>query len=447
MSAASPARAAAVRALERVQADDAFADVALECEIGGRGLGPRDAALATELTFGTLRWQRYLDWVLAPHSHRALDTLDLRVRILLRLAAYQIVFLDRVPAFAAVSDAVTLARERARPGIPEFVNAVLRAFARRGSREREPKLPPDPVEALATRWSYPTWLTARLIERWGEDEALALMRAMNERPPATLRVNTLRTTREELIARLARDEQLAARPGRWAPEGVTVEHGGAPAGWRSFADGAFAVQDEASMLVSRLLGPRPGETVADVCAAPGTKTTHLAQLMGNTGHIVAFDPQPARLARVTEASARLGVTIVETETGAVEEQASAWTERCDAVLVDAPCSNLGVLRRNPDVKWRRKPADIAEAARRQTVILAAAATMVRTGGRLVYATCSLEREENDDVVSAFLARRPDFARARPDGFPIDLDRDGVLRCLPHRHDTDGFTAVLLTRLP
>src|SRR5262249_42626456 len=153
----------------------------------------------------------------------------------------------------------------ARPGVPEFVNAVLRAFARRGVREREPALPADPVEALATRWSFPSWLTARWVERLGHDEALALMRAMNERPPLTLRANTLRLGREDLIARLAREEGLAAKPTRWAPEGVIVEHGGAPAGWRSFADGAFAVQDEAAMLVTRLLAPRPGETVADVC--------------------------------------------------------------------------------------------------------------------------------------------------------------------------------------
>src|SRR5262249_40298208 len=219
----------------------------------------------------------------------------------------------------------------------------------------------------------------------------------------------------------------------------------APSGWRSFADGAFAVQDEAAMLVTRMLGPRPGETVADVCAAPGTKTNHLAQLMDNRGRILAFDPQPARLARVTEASARLGVTIVETAAGTVEERASAWPAACDAVLVDAPCSNLGVPRRNPAVKGRRRPRDIAEAARRQADILGGAATMVRPGGRILYATCSLEPEENDDVVAAFLVVRPDFARTVPGEGPLPLDAHGVLRCLPHQHGTDGFTAVLLQR--
>jgi 16S rRNA (cytosine967-C5)-methyltransferase len=444
---ASPARAVALRVLERVEGEGAFADLALEGEIAAGALAARDAALATELTFGTLRWQRYLDWLLAPHSRRPLAALDAPVRALLRMTAYQIAFLARVPAFAAVSDAVTLARARANRGAPEFVNAVLRSFARRGAREREPAPPADPVEALATRWSHPTWLTRRWIERFGPDEAVALMRAMNERPPLTLRANTLRTTREALIQRLAAEEKLAARPTPLAPEGVRVKHGGAPSGWRSFADGAFAVQDEASMLVARLLEPQAGETVADACAAPGTKTAHLAQLMGNRGRIVAFDPQPARLARVTEAAARLGVTIVEAIDGAIEARAAAFAGGCDAVLVDAPCTNLGVLRRNPEVKWRRAPGDFAEAAGRQRRILSAAATMVRPGGRLVYATCSLEPEENDDVAAAFLAERRDFARDAPAACAIPLDAHGVLRCLPQRHDTDGFTAVRFRRAP
>jgi 16S rRNA (cytosine967-C5)-methyltransferase len=325
------------------------------------------------------------------------------------------------------------------------VNAVLRSFARRGVREREPAAPRDPVDALATRWSFPTWLAARWIERHGVDDATALMRALDERPPLTLRANALRTTRETLIERLAADEQLTARPTALAPDGVTVEHGGAPASWRSFADGLFAVQDEASMLVARLLAPRPGETIADVCAAPGTKTTHLAELMDDRGRIVALDPHPARLARVREAAARLGATIVETLPGAVEERAPALAATCDGVLVDAPCTNLGVLRRNPDVKWRRQSTDIGDASARQRSILDAAAGMVKAGGRLVYATCSLEPEENDAVTAAFLAGHGDFAIEAPDGFPLALDERGVLRCLPHRHGTDGFTAVRLRR--
>ena len=443
MRRAAPARAAAARVLERVATDAAFADLALEAELATRTLSPRDSALATELVFGTLRWQRYLDWILAPHAKRRLPALDARVLVILRMTAYQLVFLERVPPFAAVNDAVTLAP--ATPGIKAFVNAVLRSFARRGPREREPAPPRDATDALATRCSFPTWLAARWIARYGPEDAEALMRALNERPPLTLRANTLRVTREALAARLATEEGLAGRPTRWAPEGLVVGPGGAPASWRAFAEGLFAVQDEASMLVARLLAPAPGATIADVCAAPGTKTTHLAQLMEDRGRVLALDPQPARLARVREAAARLGIRSIEPLDGAVAALAPAFREACDGVLVDAPCSNLGVLRRNPDVKWRREPAELAASAERQRGILAAAATMVKPGGRLVYATCSLEPEENEGVVAPFLAARPEFRRDPPAAFPLPLDADGALRCLPHRHGTDGFTAIRFRR--
>lgn len=440
------ARAIAARVLERVERDAAFADLALEAALDQQPLPARDTALATELVYGTLRWQRYLDWILAPHSRRPLESLDLRVRVALRLTAYQIVFLTRVPRFAAVNDGVTLAAAGARPGVAGFVNAVLRSFARRGGREREPKPPADPVEALAVRCSFPTWLAARWVARHGAEPARSLMLAMNERPPVTLRTNTLRLSREALAQRLLAEEHRVAAVTRYAPEGLVVEHGGRPpASWPAFADGAFAIQDEASMLVTRLLDARPGETVADVCAAPGTKTTHLAQLMDNRGRILAFDREPARLVRVTEAAARLGATIIEPRPGPIESQAPALAAACDAVLVDAPCSNLGVLRRHPEVKWRRRPEDLAETAARQRNILTAAAGMVRPGGRLVYATCSLEPEENDDIARGLLAERPDFSVDAPPGFPIALDEGGVLRCFPDRHGTDGFTAIRLRR--
>ncbi|MGH7353933.1 MAG: 16S rRNA (cytosine(967)-C(5))-methyltransferase RsmB, partial [Candidatus Rokuibacteriota bacterium] len=439
----SLARVVATRVLERVETDGAFADLALAAELDRRRAPTRDAALATELVYGTLRWQRYLDWVLQPHASRALARLDPRVRALLRMAAYQIVFLARVPAFAAVNDAVTLARGA--PGTAGFVNAVLRSFTRRGAREREPRPPRDPLEALATRASFPTWLAGRWVDRYGLDDAETLMRALNERAPLTLRANTLRLTREQLAARLAAEHGLTTRPTPWAPEGLVVERGGSPETWRPFAEGDCVVQDEASMLIARLLEPRPGGTVADVCAAPGTKTTHLAALMEDRGRVLALEPEPARLGLVREAARRLGIASIEAHEGAVETLAPRFAAACDAVLVDAPCTNLGVVRRNPDVKWRRSAADLVTAAARQRSVLAAAATMVRPGGWLVYATCSLEPEENDAVVGAFLGERSDFGLDPPSAFPLPLRDDGVLRCLPHRHGTDGFTAFRLRR--
>ncbi|MGH7334908.1 MAG: 16S rRNA (cytosine(967)-C(5))-methyltransferase RsmB [Candidatus Rokuibacteriota bacterium] len=444
MTAPSPARALAIHVLERVARDGAFADLALDAALARQRLTVRDTALATELTYGTLRWQRYLDWVLTPHSRRPLESLEPRVLAALRAAAYQIVFLERIPSFAAVNDAVSLAGTK--PGIAGFINAVLRAFARRGTREREPPAPPDPVEALAVRCSFPTWLAARWVARYGSEDARALMLALNERPPLTVRTNTLRLSRDELARRLNVEEERTSTPTPYAPEGLVVDHGGGPpASWRVFADGTCAVQDEASMLVAHLIEAAPGDTVADVCAAPGTKTTHLAQLMADRGRILAFDRAPSRLERVSQGAARLGVTIVETRPGIVESLAPEYASSCDAVLVDAPCSNLGVLRRQPEVKWRRQPQELGRSATEQRAILRAAATMVRPGGRLVYATCSLEPEENEDVVRELLTVRADFTIDPPPSFPIPLDAPGVLRCLPHRHGTDGFTAIRVRR--
>jgi len=440
----SQARYEALHILVRVERDRAFADIALEHALERARLDPRDAALCTEIVFGTLRWRRHLDWRLTPHANRALAKLDPWVRALLRLTAYQLIFLDRVPRWAAVDEAVSVARLKSRvPGPAEFVNAVLRSFTRAPG---PPRLPALPVEAAGVRWSFPDWMAARWIDRYGMEEAERLMAALDERPPITIRANTLRITREDLAARL-RDEELAETdPTTLAPEGLTVRRG-AVGRWAAFAAGWCAIQDEASMLIARLLDPQPGELVADTCAAPGTKTTHLAQLMGNRGRIVAMDPHAARLRLLTQAAARLGIDIVEAHGGGVAAVSGRWKGRCDGVLVDAPCSNLGVLRRNPDVKWNREEADLGRLAEKQRGILAAAATLARPGGRLVYATCSLEPEENDQIVRSFLDHHPEWRVDPPADFSVAPDGAGIIRCLPHVHGTDGFTAVRLARGP
>jgi len=438
----SRARYEALRILVRVEQDRAFADIALEHALEEAKLDPRDAGLCTEIVYGTLRWRRHLDWRLGPHLKRPLAKLDPWVRSLLRLAAYQIFFLDRVPHWAAVDEAVSLARLKARtPGPAEFVNAVLRALTRAGA---PPPLPALPVEALATRLSFPDWLASRWIARYGPAEAEALMTAMNERPPVTVRANALRVSREDLARRL-RDEELAeTRPAALAPEGLVVLRGHVVQ-WRAFNEGWCTIQDEASMLIARLLDPQPDELVADACAAPGTKATHMAELMRNRGKILAMDPHAGRLKLLARAAARLGATIIEAHVGPVTSFAPRWKTRCDRALVDAPCSNLGVLRRNPEVKWRRTQDDLARLPEKQHGILTAAASLVRPGGRLVYATCSLEPEENEGVVAAFLEQHVGWRVDSPADFPVAPDPGGFIRCVPHVHGTDGFTAIRLRR--
>jgi 16S rRNA (cytosine967-C5)-methyltransferase len=439
------ARSVALDVLVRVEVSAAFADRLLDARPARAGLDARDRGLATELVLGTLRWQRWLDWQLGRVSHRPLAALAPWARALLRLTAYQLAFLDRIPAWAAINEAVELAKRRRPPGAAGYVNAVLRALAAGPRPWPEPDAP-DPVEALALRTSQPTWLVRRWWARYGPAEAEALARAMNGTPPVVVRANTLRASPEAVRAALAA-AGVTAGPARLAPEGLVLEAAGDLRGLGPLEAGLATVQDEGAILVGHALGPAPGDTVADVCAAPGAKTTHLAALMGNRGRVIAADPHPGRLALLRAACARLGATIVEPRLGDAAALAALVGPVCDGVLVDAPCSNLGVLRRNPDGKWRRRPEDLAALAETQVAILDAAGGLVRTGGVLVYATCSLEPEENEAVVAAVRARRPDLV---PDPLPPAVPapcREGpaLLRTAPHRHGCDGFTAHRLRR--
>ncbi len=439
------ARSVALEVLVRTETTDAYADRLLEALTDRAGLDPRDRGLATELVLGTLRWQRRLDWTLARASRRPLEDLTPWVRALLRFTAYQIAFLDRIPPWSAVHEAVELAKRRRSAGATAFVNGVLRAIA---SEPRPWPVPTsaDPVEALALRTSHPTWLVERWWARYGPAETEALALAMNVAPAVVVRANTLRMPSADVAAAL-RAAGVGAVATRFAPEGLSLERAGDLRQVGPLRDGSAAVQDEAAILVGHALGPLPGETVADVCAAPGTKTTHLAALMANRGRIIAADPHPGRLGLLREACVRLGATIVEPRPAEAGALAAALGPTCDRVLVDAPCSNLGVLRRNPDGKWRRRPGDFATLAPAQARILEAAAELVRPGGVLVYATCSLEPEENEAVVAGLRARRPDFL---PDPLPPAVPAPcriapDILRMTPHRHGSDGFTAHRLRR--
>ncbi|MBI4240363.1 MAG: 16S rRNA (cytosine(967)-C(5))-methyltransferase RsmB [Candidatus Rokubacteria bacterium] len=442
-NAVSPARVEALRILCRVEEDRAFADLALEAALERAKLPARDRALTTELVYGTLRWQRRLDWILTPHCRRKLERLDPWVRNLMRLTAYQLEFLYKVPAWAAVNEAVALAKRRSHGEAAPFVNAVLRSLTRSGGAL--PPLPDDPVEAAATRLAFPSWLARRWADRFGLAEAERLMTALDERPTVTVRVNTLKCTRASLVKRLVEEEEVACGATDYVAEGLELEAPGPAFKFKAFKEGWFTLQDEASILIGYLLAPRPGETVADVCAAPGTKSTHLAQLMENRGRLIALDQHPARLKLVAKAAARLDVGILECHAGRVEDLCPKFTARCDRVLVDAPCSNLGVIRRHPDVKWRAAEGALPSLAQSQRRILEAAVTMVKPGGTLVYATCSLEPEENEEVVLPFLAAHPEWRLDLPADFPIDPEPSGMLRFLPHRHGTDGFIAFRLRK--
>jgi 16S rRNA (cytosine967-C5)-methyltransferase len=437
--------------LERVQRAGAYADVLLHSSLARSGLSGPDRAFATELVYGTLRWRGRLDHLLGRCLDRDLAKLEPLVATALRLGAYQIVVDDRVPASAAVDESVRCLRAAGAERATGLANAVLRRLAAEHASIPEPALADDPLGHLVHALSLPRWIAERWLAQYGAQEAAALARASNEPPPLTVRANRLRTGRDALLSDL-RERFPDARACAFAPDGIALGRRGNPSLDPAFRDGRFTVQDEASQLVVALLDPRPGERVLDVCAAPGGKSTAIAERVGAAGSVLALDRHEGRLELARRAARRLGL---ESLACRVADAARPLHEVAppasfDRVLVDAPCTGLGTLRRNPDARWRVRPGDPARLAEVQGAILRNAAGSVRGGGALVYSTCTTLPEENEGVIEAFLSGARDFERTPrhelPESLHPLLDADGVMRCLPHRHDMDGFTAVRLRRV-
>ena len=416
---------------------------------------PRDRALAGEIAIGVQRRRAAIDHLVARAAARPLSAITPVALDLLRAATYQVLYLDRVPAHAAVADTVELAREAGAGRATGFVNAVLRALA---DRRRPLALPAAPapgaldggnrraaLDYLAITLSHPRWLVERWLDRHGLQAAEAWARFNNAPAPVTLRANTARNTVAELRATLdAQGVRTAAT--RLAPHGLVVAEGN-PLSAPAAAEGRFLLQEEASQLIVELARPAEGARVLDLCAAPGGKTVGLAGCIGPGGFVVACDLRPRRVALLARllARARLRrVAIVRLDATTPLPFGAAF----DCVLVDAPCSGLGVLRRDPDIRWRRAPGDLAAFAATQLRMLRRAAETVRPGGRLVYATCSSEPEENDEVVARFRDSHPQFTPVAPATVPAVarvLDRDGYLRTLPFRDGVEAFFAAVLAR--
>lgn len=412
-------------------------------------MSPADRALATEIALGVLRHRARVDHALAPLMHRPLATLPTAIRTILRMGAYQLLLLDRVPPSAAVAESTSLARRHGHRGTAGLVNAVLRRLAAEGP----PPLPDpaaDPAHHAAIAHSHPRWLVARWIARFGLDEAVTLAAANTRPAPSVVRANTLLVTPGELVDEF-RARGIDAHPGV-APEAVRVR-GSLIERLPLLDRGWFATQDEGAMLVAHAVAPAPGAVVIDACAAPGGKTTHLAALLGNTGRVIACDVHGGKVEALARRSAAMGATCVEVRRADARSLGEHLPETADAVLVDAPCSGLGTIRRRPEIKWRITEDALARHGAAQQAIIAGAAGAVRPGGALVYSVCSLEPEEGPQVIRAFLDRHSAF---EPEGLPEAFPRDvggrpiegaarGEVFLLPHRHDTDGFYIARLRR--
>jgi len=368
----------------------------------------RDQTLLTELVIGTVRMRLALDHQLGLRTSRPLAGLDDEVRTSLRMGAFQLMYLDRLPPSAVVDDAVSLTRRAGKSSAAGMVNAVLRALARERVALTWPETPE--AHALAIRHSHPEWLVSRWLQRYGPEPTRAWLAFNNESPRLCLAANRLKATRDELAARLA-VEGVDTVPTSCAPNGLTVVRGAA-LGTAAFSEGWFVVQDEASQLVAELGELGPGQRVLDLCAAPGGKTVALSARVGQTGRVVACDVRPRRVRLLKATLARTGlggIPVVQIPAG---ESLPFVAGAFDFVFIDAPCSGLGTLRRDPDIRWRRQEADLMRLAAGQLMLLHRAAPLVRRGGTLLYATCSSEPDENEAVVSAFLADASDFVLRR-----------------------------------
>ena len=435
------AREAAMLTLNAGERQGGWPDSLLKRQLACAGLDSRDAALATRLCFEVLQNQLLLDFYLSRFSNLPLERMEGKVRQILRLGACQLLLFDRIPHSAAVNSAVALAKKYSKnPRTPGMVNGILRNLER--GLDSLPALPEE--EGLSIKYSHPPWLVKEFLLTLGEEETEALLAANNTTPPMTVMTNTTKTNAEELSAALER-QGVEVQPHPWLTSCLQLARTGDLEGLSAFRDGLFYVQDPASRLAVQAAAPQPGMRVLDVCAAPGGKSFAAAILMKNRGEVVSCDLHPHKKALIQAGAQRLGLGIIAPMTADGRQFHPKWEGTFDLVLVDAPCSGLGVIRKKPDIRYK-DPEPLAGLPTVQLAILHNAARYVRPGGVLLYSTCTVLQRENQQVISAFLAGETAY---REEGFtlpgPVGEIEDGMVTLWPQRHGTDGFFICKLRR--
>jgi 16S rRNA (cytosine967-C5)-methyltransferase len=439
------ARELALKIINDIEGNGAYANIALSREINRHRLTDQDRRFTTELVYGTTKAGETLDWLLSHYSNRPMSKVVPVIRNILRMGIYQLFFLTKVPPSAACNEAVNLAKKYGHAGTVKFVNAVLRNAARSPEKAAYPDPKSEPVRYLSLKYFHPEWLVTLWLSRWGFDECEKLLKINNETPPLCLRTNTLKINRENLLKRL-QIEGASCEASVWTPEGIVCLEHPALNNLPSLQEGLIQVQDESSMLVSHVLAPQPGEFIIDACGAPGGKSTHIAALMNNNGRLLSTDLHDHKLKLTEENAKRLGITILETQALDATTLHLRYAGQADRVLVDAPCSGLGVLRRKPDSRWRKNQAMLRDLPVLQLAILESAAECVKTGGVLVYSTCTTEPQENEQVVEAFLRSHSEYT-LEPVGSHLPVQRDAVtLQLWPHVDGVDGFFIARMRRL-
>ena len=414
-----------------------------------RYLTSLDRSFLTELTYGVFRWRGKLDWVIRQFSKIPLEKIELETLNILRLGLYQILFLSRTPASAAVNESVELAKRIRGKGGAGFVNALLRSSIRQKDEIYYPDIAEEAALHISINQSHPLWLVERWVKEMGVEETLNICTFNNRISSLTLRTNTLKMNRKDLLEKL-RQKELEPFPTTYSEEGIVLKDPPPTSELPSIKEGLYIIQDEASQLVTAVLDPKPGERILDGCAAPGGKTTHIAQKMENQGEIYALDLSQGKLDLIEEMCQRSGIKIVKIIKGdAAQPFPILRGLKFDRVLADVPCSGFGTLRRNPDLKWRRGEGDIKRLSELQFSILKNLSVYVKEGGVLIYSTCTIFHEENEDVVEKFLEGHPEFQLDRidkvlPEKYHTFI-QNGYFKTFPPKDGMDGFFVARMKR--
>ncbi len=444
------ARQAALRVLNILGKKTIPLDLLLsDFDFSGSASAEAERALLNALVYGVLRWRGRLDWIIAHFSKTRLNRIDPDILNILRIGLFQAIMLDKIPVSAAVNTSVEMAKTFAAPWVVRYVNGLLRNAVRNYSQVVFPDLGKMSAKSLAVNFSFPEWLIKRWLNRYGADTTKSLCEIINTIPPLILRTNTLKNSRSELI-QLLMGLSKKIKPASLAPDGIIIEQLSMPIfQLPGFSKGCFQVQDEAAQLAVLLLNPQPGEIILDACAGLGGKTGYIAQLMKNRGQIYAIDNQPLKLEKLTQEMQRLGVSIIRPLIKDLTmQEKSCKLPSFDRIFLDSPCSGLGVISKNQDIPWAHGKKHFATYRKKQITLLNNMPGYLKTGGNIVYAVCSFEPEENEQVVDAFLANHPDFSVSKqshglPDQSVGLVNKKGYFKAMPFPDNMDGFFAVVL----
>lgn len=442
---APSARRLAYQALYDVLEKDAYANITLQSIMGKYTLKKEESHLLTELVYGVLRKYNYLLWIISQMSKQPLKKLHPSVRILLCISLYQLLYLTRIPESAAVNESVKIAKKLTHQGNVRFINGLLRNYLRQKETIVIPSETENPLLHDELTYCLPGWLIQRWEKEWGRDKALAIFSALNETPCMTIRVNSLKTTKEDFMKQLA-DNGIEAEDIPGLKEGLTIRKGASQFFTHLLSSGEAYVQSASSMVPVHVLEPKAGETVLDMCAAPGSKTTQMAEWMKNEGTIDAWDLYPHKISLIKKNAKKEGITIIHAGARDSSKPMPQVNGKYDKILLDAPCSGLGVLGHKAEIRWRRQEADLEAFPPLQQKLLTCAASYLKSGGTLVYSTCTLNRAENEDMIRWFLSEHPEF---EPVDFTLSdtqTSEHGIMTLWPDEWDSDGFFVAKLKKV-